>query len=221
MAKEFYTNGTGSSQTLNPSDESKIKIYDSKADADLDLANIEENEIIATKAGESEGVETFPIGMISPFGGSTAPVGWLLCDGSAVSRATYAKLYSVIGEAFGSGDGSTTFNLPDLRESVPKGAGLTGNSTNHIDTDGLSVGEFIEDQLQNHVHTIDGVLKVNYGYGTSNNIPTSGGGNYSLPSTSGTSAQVRVTNTNSVSSDYRYGATTEVKSVGVNYIIKY
>lgn len=56
MAKEFYTNGTGSSQTLNPSDESKIRIYDSKADADLDLANIEENEIIATKAGESEGV---------------------------------------------------------------------------------------------------------------------------------------------------------------------
>lgn len=56
MAKEFYTNGVGSSQILNPSDESKIRIYDSKADADLDLANIEENEIIATKAGESEGV---------------------------------------------------------------------------------------------------------------------------------------------------------------------
>ena len=56
MAKEFYTNGTGLSQTLNPSDESKIRIYDSKADADLDLANIAENEIIATKAGESEGV---------------------------------------------------------------------------------------------------------------------------------------------------------------------
>lgn len=56
MAKEFYTNGIGSAQTLNPSDESKIKIYDSKVDADLDLANIEENEIIATKAGESEGV---------------------------------------------------------------------------------------------------------------------------------------------------------------------
>lgn len=56
MAKEFYTNGTGLSQTLNPSDESKIRIYDSKADADLDLANIAENEIVATKAGESEGV---------------------------------------------------------------------------------------------------------------------------------------------------------------------
>lgn len=56
MAKEFYTSGTGSAQTLNPSDESKIKIYDDKAAADLDLANIEENEIIATKAGESEGV---------------------------------------------------------------------------------------------------------------------------------------------------------------------
>lgn len=56
MAKEFYTSGIGSAQTLNPSDESKIKIYDDKAAADLDLANIAENEIIATKAGESEGV---------------------------------------------------------------------------------------------------------------------------------------------------------------------
>lgn len=56
MAKEFYTSGIGSAQTLSPSDESKIKIYDDKAAADLDIANIEENEIVATKAGESEGV---------------------------------------------------------------------------------------------------------------------------------------------------------------------
>ena len=56
MAKEFYTSGIGSVQTLNPSDESKIKIYNDKAAAQADISNIEENEIIATKAGESEGV---------------------------------------------------------------------------------------------------------------------------------------------------------------------
>jgi hypothetical protein len=49
MAKEFYTSGIGSAQTLNPSDESKIPIYDSLADAEADLANLEENQIVATK----------------------------------------------------------------------------------------------------------------------------------------------------------------------------
>ena len=53
-----------------------------------------------------------PLGVILPFGGSVAPKGFLICDGSAVSRTTYADLFAVIGTKFGSGDGSTTFNLP-------------------------------------------------------------------------------------------------------------
>jgi len=56
-----------------------------------------------------------PIGQVDAFAGSTAPDDWLFCDGRAVSRTTYSKLYSVIGTTWGSGDGSTTFNLPDLR----------------------------------------------------------------------------------------------------------
>lgn len=51
-------------------------------------------------------------GIVAPFAGTTAPAGWLKCDGSAVSRTTYADLFAVIGTTFGSGDGSTTFNLP-------------------------------------------------------------------------------------------------------------
>ena len=54
-----------------------------------------------------------PVGMIAPFGGSTAPGGWLVCDGSAISRTDYADLFAVIGTTYGSGNGSTTFNLPD------------------------------------------------------------------------------------------------------------
>lgn len=53
-----------------------------------------------------------PIGVIEPFGGIIAPESWLECDGSAVSRTTYADLFAVIGTKFGPGDGSTTFNLP-------------------------------------------------------------------------------------------------------------
>lgn len=54
---------------------------------------------------------------------TTAPDGWLICDGSQVSRITYSDLFSVIGTTFGSGDGSTTFTLPDLRAAFVRGAG--------------------------------------------------------------------------------------------------
>lgn len=68
------------------------------------------------------------VGEIKAYGGSTAPTGWLLCQGQAVSRSTYATLFSVIGTTYGSGDGSTTFNVPDFRGRVPIGSG-TGTAT--------------------------------------------------------------------------------------------
>ena len=63
-----------------------------------------------------------PVGSINLYAGSTAPTGWLICDGSAVSRTTYANLFSVIGTTYGTGDGSTTFNLPNLKRRFPLGA---------------------------------------------------------------------------------------------------
>ena len=57
---------------------------------------------------------TTPVGTILPWTAATAPTGFLKCDGSAVSRATYAALFEVVGTTYGVGDGSTTFNLPDL-----------------------------------------------------------------------------------------------------------
>lgn len=59
--------------------------------------------------------------MIAHFARSTAPTGWLKANGAAISRATYADLFSSIGTTFGSGDGSTTFNLPDLRGEFIRG----------------------------------------------------------------------------------------------------
>lgn len=56
-----------------------------------------------------------PAGAVMPFMGSSTPTGWLLCDGSAVSRATYSALFTALGTTYGAGDGSTTFNIPDLR----------------------------------------------------------------------------------------------------------
>lgn len=62
-------------------------------------------------------------------GGATAPAGYLLCDGSAISRTLYASLFAVIGTQYGAGNGSTTFNLPDLNEPIPLGttAPVSGN----------------------------------------------------------------------------------------------
>ena len=64
-----------------------------------------------------------PTGMIQMYSGSAAPTGWFLCDGTAYSRTTYATLFAVISTTYGSGDGSTTFNVPDFRGRMPVGAG--------------------------------------------------------------------------------------------------
>ena len=69
-----------------------------------------------------------PTGAIILYGEDTLPEGWLLCNGAAVSRSTYAGLFAKIGTKYGTGDGSTTFNLPDFRDRYPIGSGtnLTG-----------------------------------------------------------------------------------------------
>ena len=70
--------------------------------------------------------DSVPIGAIQSYAGVSCPYGWLMCDGAAVSRETYSELFSAIGTAYGPGDGSTTFNLPDLRGRV-----LIGKSTSY------------------------------------------------------------------------------------------
>ena len=71
---------------------------------------------------------SMPAGSVTAFAGSSAPTGWLLCAGQAVSRTTYAALFAVIGTTYGSGNGSTTFNLPDLRGRVPAGVDNMGGT---------------------------------------------------------------------------------------------
>lgn len=76
-----------------------------------------------------------PTGTTVPYAGilGSAPAGWLVCDGSAVSRTTYADLFTTIGTSFGAGDGSATFNLPDLRGRFPLGKdNLGGTSANRV-----------------------------------------------------------------------------------------
>jgi len=97
--------------------------------------------------------KTCPAGMISPFGGVAAPTGWLECDGSAVSRSTYAELFAYVGTTFGVGNGSTTFNVPDMRGLFVRGAGAHGTMTKAAGGafDGGSVGATSNDSFQGHV----------------------------------------------------------------------
>lgn len=81
---------------------------------------------IATAVSDEIGL---PVGAIMPYAGSTAPTGWLLCNGAAISRSTYADLYTVVGVTYGVGDGATTFNLPDLRQRFPLGKAASGTGS--------------------------------------------------------------------------------------------
>ena len=76
------------------------------------------------------------VGAIKPWSKATAPDGYLLCDGSAVSRSTYADLFAVISTTYGSGDGSTTFNVPNLQGKMPQG--YDGNTYNLAGTGGAN-----------------------------------------------------------------------------------
>lgn len=75
-----------------------------------------------------------PTGIIHMFAGTSAPSGWLYCNGQAVSRTTYAKLFSVIGTTYGAGDGFATFNLPNFVGIFPRGSAMDGVTTQIIST---------------------------------------------------------------------------------------
>jgi len=76
------------------------------------------------------------VGAIKPWTKATAPDGYLLCDGSAVSRTTYADLFGVVGTTYGAGDTSTTFNVPNLQGKLPQG--FDGNTYNLAGTGGAN-----------------------------------------------------------------------------------
>jgi microcystin-dependent protein len=101
---------------------------------------------------------TVPTGAMIQYLGTTAPNGWLFCIGNAVSRSTYSGLFDLFGTRYGAGNGSTTFNLPDLRSRFPRGSadtaslsGTAGGSATHQHTNtGLSTGS-----AGGHNHSVD------------------------------------------------------------------
>ena len=167
-----------------------------------------------------------PVGTVITYAGSTAPAGWLVCDGSAVARAgtgTYAALFAVISTNYGAGDGSTTFNLPDLRGRTAIGSG-NGTATGHTQhnlatTSGEETHTLIIGEMPSHNHGVTdpghshGMALLNiYGSGSFNAVISGGGSTNTNPNVTGITV-----NTNGGGTAHN----TMMPFTTLNYLIRY
>jgi microcystin-dependent protein len=88
------------------------------------------NDTTVATTAYVDALNMVPAGAITQYGAASAPTGWLLCDGTAVSRTTYSALFAIVSTTYGTGDGSTTFNLPDLQDRIPVGRNDTSGTFN-------------------------------------------------------------------------------------------
>ena len=169
---------------------------------------------------------TLEIGAIYGSARSNVPTGYLLCDGSAVSRTTYANLFYAIGTTYGTGNNSTTFNIPDGRGGTLRGAGISSGYTENVT---VTLGTKDNDTMQGHrhsdsghVHSINGAIT---GYGSPANVSnTDGVGNVTwgiLWQTGTSSANIAGPTTDAPNGTPRTTNETKMKNVGVNFFIKF
>jgi microcystin-dependent protein len=138
--------------------------------------------VLAYQRATGEAVVPMPPGATIPYAGTSEPSGWLFCYGQAVSRTTYAALFAAIGTTYGTGDGSTTFNLPDLRGRVVAGQDdMGGTSANRLtdqtggvngDTLGAAGGAethtLTTAQMPSHSHTVNANSALSTSSGSAN-----------------------------------------------------
>ncbi|MEM7182655.1 MAG: phage tail protein [Spirochaetota bacterium] len=159
------------------------------------------------------------VGTILPYAAPTAPpTGFLLCDGSAVSRVTYASLFAVLGTTWGSGDGSTTFNLPDTKAAMPVGAGTSTRFTQNVSR---TIGQYSNDQLQGFEKYL--VRSDNQEYLTASN-PSGTGGRFLTGSVYDANTiryQTKDFISDGSNGTPRIGNETHGKQFAVHFIIKY
>lgn len=144
-----------------------------KTTADGNTTKLQEQAAVQAKLLAASAA-VIPIGAAVPFWGLQEPPGFILCKGQAVSRATYKELFAVIGTRSGAGDGSTTFNVPDLREAVVYGVGNPGTFTQNM---GATVGErthtLTAAELPSHSHYLSQNRAAHaFGWGNSGDVGT-------------------------------------------------
>jgi hypothetical protein len=137
-------NLTGTASAIADGSVSTAKIVD----GNVTMAKIADANVTLAKLVTAVQQALVPAGAVQAFAMNSAPAGWLAADGTNVSRSTYAALFSAIGTTYGAGDGSTTFNLPDLRGYFVRGSGTN--------SDGTAAGTFgakQADDLKSHTHS--------------------------------------------------------------------
>ena len=166
------------------------KLETSVLDTDTTLAANSDSKVPTQKAVKAyvDGTagQTFlvPSGAILPYGAANAPDNYLLCDGTEVSRSEYSTLFSIIGTTYGVGNGSTTFNLPNLQGKVPVGFDSTQTEFDALgETGGAKTHTLTVDEMPAHTHAagvvtggVGGAPEANAsGSGTSINTGSTGG----------------------------------------------
>jgi microcystin-dependent protein len=136
------------------------------ADGFVTTAKIGDAQVTAAKL---EASLVWPVGMIVEYGGETPPTGWFECNGTAISRTTYATLFAAISTLWGVGNGTTTFNIPDLRGYFVRGwdHGAANDPEAATRTGGDHVGSSQADALKSHTHTVNAVTANTVTTGTS------------------------------------------------------
>jgi microcystin-dependent protein len=142
-----------------------------------------------------------PTGAVMSFAMSSAPPHWLICDGSAVSRSTYSDLFEAIGATFGSGDGTTTFNLPDMRGEFIRGLDV-GRGVDAARALGSAQGE----ALKSHTHTGSTSSDGAHTHNVAVNGTGTGGSNYNLGSNSNNAGNVATSSAGSHSHTFTTGS---------------
>ena len=159
-------------------------------------------------------------GMIQMYGGSTAPTGWLLCNGSAVSRTDYAELFAVIGTNYGAGDGTTTFNLPDMRGMFPLGVSSTHPITGTGSSGGAETVKLTAAQsgVPAHNHGASGLTVSPSGHKIKTNSYAlgSGGTSRNIVTSSGSLSSDTVTDGHSISGSVANNTATDATSAHNN-----
>ncbi len=119
---QSYAAGTKILCTQNePTGSTPMPLERSKNMSDVESKSVSRSNLDVPSMGEAK--QRGPAGMVSAFAMSSAPVGWIKCNGAAVSRIAYAELFAAIGTEWGAGDGFNTFNVPDLRGEFIRGMG--------------------------------------------------------------------------------------------------
>jgi microcystin-dependent protein len=149
---------------------------------------------------------------------NTVPHGFLLCNGSQVSRTVYNRLFSVISTTYGNGDGSTTFTLPDFVGAVPRGAGTSSGYTQNIT---VTLGSKQDDASQGHRHVATSTTSdtyIKYSPGSGSEAP--GGGSNGISSFT-PSITIGSPNSDGTNGTPRTESETRMKNLGVNFFIKF